>query len=530
MKTRVHQVEGLQRASDVRDPPDAGATPGASVARIGLIAVILNVSACGAFGPPRDPPRMPMPAHYSVEDLPEQLADADGVAQRLATGARPVSEWWKAYQSDALDALVEEGLKNNSSLAAAQNAIKAAREGLRAQIGSSLWPSVDVDFSPSRQRALGIPVLPQETFLENIYSAQIRASYNFDFFGAAMLADRALGRRVQQQAFQLESTRRALAANIVVSAIKAASLQEQATATEQLVLLGEQRAQQVAARYEQGSASRDDMLAAEQDAANAAATLPSLRAQTLAVRHAQAVLLGRTPDQAPTPLSLDALRLPDAVPVALPSDLLHQRPDILAAEAAVRATADAAGAAAASMFPSLTLTASYGRGGFDWSTFTSPAGLIWGVGATLTQPLFHGGALVARKRQSEATHEAAVAQYKQTVLAAFQNVADTLVALDEDAATLVQALRAAAAARDMQRDTEARYKLGATPFYATLTAGQQYQSARVQYVRARASRLADTAALFDSMGDPPVERQDAPLRGAGSLRQEAANSDPAASR
>ncbi len=142
------------------------------------------------------------------------------------------------------------------------------------------------------------------------------------------------------------------------------------------------------------------------------------------------------------------------------------------------------------------------RAGFDWSTFTSPAGAIWSVGASLTQPLFHGGALVARKHQYEATYDSAVAQYKQTVLAAFQNVADTLVSLDEDANTLVQAQRAAAAAYSAQRDTESRYRLGATPFYATLTAGQQYQSANVQYVRARAARLADTAALFESMGDP----------------------------
>ncbi len=107
----------------------------------------------------------------------------------------------------------------------------------------------------------------------------------------------------------------------------------------------------------------------------------------------------------------------------------------------------ASGAATASLFPSLTLSASYGRGGFDWSTFTSPAGAIWSVGANLTQPLFHGGALVARKHQYEALYDAAVAQYKQTVLSAFQNVADTLVSLDEDANTLVQAQRAAAAAQ-----------------------------------------------------------------------------------
>ena len=109
---------------------------------------------------------------------------------------------------------------------------------------------------------------------------------------------------------------------------------------------------------------------------------------------------------------------------------------------------------------------------------------------------------MARKHQYQATHEAAVSQYKQTVLSAFKNVADTLVSLEEDANTLAQALRAEVAARDTQSNTESRYRLGAAPFYATLTAGQQYQSAHVQYIRARASRLVDTAALFDSMGNP----------------------------
>jgi len=470
----------------------------------GVAALTLSVAACGAFGPERDPPHMASPEHYSAAGESERLPSADGVAQRLAFNARAVPEWWKAYRSDALDALVDEGLSKSPSLAAAQSTLKAAREGLRSQVGASLWPSVDVGFDPSRQRALALPNYTPQTLSYNVFAAEVQAKYTFDFFGASVLADRALARQVQQQAYQLEATRRALAANIVLASINAASLQEQVAATEQLVALGERRAEQTAARYQLGSASRDDMLATEQDAANAAATLPALRAQALAVRHAQAVLLGRTPDQAPAPLPLDALHLPDTVPVSVATDLLHQRPDILAAEAAVRASADEAGAATASMFPSLTLSAAYGRGGFDWSTFTSPAGAIWSVGASLTQPLFHGGALVARKRQYETTYAAAVSQYRQTVLAAFQNVADTLVSLEEDANALVQTRRAAIAAQGMQRDTEARYQLGSAPLFATLTARQQYQNASVQYLRARAARLADTAALFESMGDPPA--------------------------
>jgi NodT family efflux transporter outer membrane factor (OMF) lipoprotein len=469
------------------------------------VMLALSVAACGTFGPERAAPPMPSPAHYAAAELS---------AEELAIGAHPTPRWWTLYGSDTLDALVEEGLRNSPSLAAAQSTLKAAHEQLRSQIGQSMLPSLDVGFNPSRQRALGIPVLPQEpTFLYNVFAAEVQSSYTFDFFGAAVLANRALAQQVKQQAYQFEATRRALAANIVTAVIKAAALAEQVAATEELVSMGEDRSRQTAARYVLGGASHDEALAVEQDAANAAATLPALRAQALTVRHALAVLLGRTPDQAPAALRLDDLRLPDRVPVSVPSDLLHQRPDILAAEAAVRSTADEAGAAEASLFPSLTLSAGLGRGGFDWSTFTSPAGAIWSVGASLTQPLFHGGALLARKRQYQAAHEAAVSQYRQTVLAAFQNVADTLVSLEEDADTLKQTQRAAVAARATRSDTESRYRLGATPFYATLTAGQQYQSANVQYIRARAARLEDSAALFDSMGDPPAGAEgDQPLR------------------
>ena len=182
---------------------------------------------------------------------------------------------------------------------------------------------------------------------------------------------------------------------------------------------------------------------------------------------------------------------------------MHQRPDILAAEAAVRAAADEAGAATASMFPSLSLSASYGRGGFDWSTFSSPAGAIWGVGAQLTQPLFHGGALRARRGQYQANYEAAVSQYKLTVISAFRSVADALVSLEEDARTLSETRRAAEASRALEQDSESRYRLGSVPLFAVLSAREQYENAAVQDSRARAARLADSAALFDAMGEPP---------------------------
>jgi len=468
-----------------------------------LTAVTASMlSACVAFGPPRTPPSMALPSHYSIAPPSEQVPSDHGPTQQLTLGAAPVPEWWRAFGSAHLEALVSEALDKNQSFAAAQANLRAAHEQLREQVGDSLYPHLDAGLAQSRQRALSIPGLPQQTFLYDVFAAEVQGSWTLDLFGASMLADRALLGQVQAQAYELEVERRAVAFNVVLGAIDAASLRAQIDALAAYADAEEHRARQLRERYELGSAARLDMLSAEDEAAEAQRLLPPLRRQLLALQHAEAVLLGRTPDTAPAPLSLEELRLPDRLPVAVPSELLHQRPDILAAEAAVRAGADAAGAASAALYPSLTLSAAYGRGGFDWSTFSSPAGAIWSAGASLTQPLFHGGALRARQRQYQAAYEAAVAQYRQTVLAAFQSVADTLVSLDEDAKELEQTQRSAEALKEVQQEIEGRYAQGAAPLYAVLGARSQYQNAYVTHVAARAARLADSAALLDAMGNP----------------------------
>lgn len=468
-----------------------------------ILALTVSVAAC--IRAPRTGTDAGIPAQrYSAGGPVPAEVTADGAAQHLLLGAAPTQEWWHGYRSDQLNALVAEGLANSASLATAQATLKAAHEQLRAQIGQNLFPSIDLGFAPSRQRALALPFLPQQTYLYNVFALEGQASYRFDFFGASLNADRALARQVEQQSYQFEATRRALAANIVIATINIAVLDESLSANDSLVSLAAASARQVASRQRLGGLSHDEVLAAESNAATLAAALPGLRAQLLAARHAQAVLLGRAPDQAPLPLPLDSLHLPDDVPVSVPTDLLHQRPDILAAESAMHAAGSAAGAAAALLYPSLTLSAAYGRGGFDWSTFTSPAGAIWSAGATLTQPLFHGGALRAQKRQYAALYDAAQFAYRQTVLAAFESVADTLASLEEDASALNQARSAAEAALEGDRDMRARYELGAMPWSATLSSGQQYQAARAALARARGARLADTAALLDSMGIIPA--------------------------
>ncbi len=468
---------------------------------LGAIATF-TLAAC-SFGPNGNPPAMPEPAHYGAEPQPTQTVPAQGVTQQFVVGAKPVPQWWKLYRSDELDALVDEGLRNSPTLAATDHSLAAAREQLRAQIGSSMLPSIDAGAQATRQRNLGIPEAGPNTVLYNVFVGQLQAQYTFDIFGAARLANAALAARVDVQAYQFDAARRALAANIVSAVIASATLHAQIDATERLVTLANEQARDTLRRYDLGAVSHADALNAQQSAATLAASLPGLRQQWLTTRHALAVLLGRTPDAAPPDLDLASLHVPEQVPVSVPSDLLKSRPDIQAADAALKAAAADVGVATAQMFPSLSLTASMGKGGFSWPAALSGAGALWSIGASLSQPIFHGGALFAQRRAAVDTYDAAVAQYKQTVLATFQNVADTLAALEHDAQALDAANFAARSAQGVFNETSARYRLGAVPVSAARSGEQQFRNARLDEIRYTGARLSDTAALFQAMGNPP---------------------------
>ncbi|MFJ3461918.1 efflux transporter outer membrane subunit [Achromobacter spanius] len=469
--------------------------------RFAALPLVLALGAC-AFAPDSRPPAVPEPAQYGVEAAPATGAAAQGVAQRFERGAHPVPQWWTRYQSDALNALVEEGLANSPDLAAAERNLAGAREQLRGQVNSSLLPTVDAGVSATRNRALTMPNLPQPTALFNVFTGQVQASYNLDLFGAARFANTSLAAQVEQQAYQLEAARRSLAANIVTGAITSASLAEQVALTEKQVVLLRQVARDTQRRYELGAASQNDALDADQDAATLEASLPGLRARWHATRHALAVLLGRSPDQAPPDLAFSTIAVPEAVPVVVPSELLASRPDVQVAEAALVAAAADVGLATAQLFPSLSLTASMGKGGFAWADALSGAGSIWAIGASLTQPIFHGGQLLAERSAAKERYEAAVLQYKQTVLTAFRDVADTLSRLDAGGQALASAEGSRKAAEQSYRNTASRVRLGALAPYTQYASEQHYVAARLRELEYANARMTETAALFQAMGSP----------------------------
>ncbi|KXU83891.1 RND transporter [Paraburkholderia monticola] len=472
------------------------------------LAAVLTVTAC-SFGPGGEPPAMPSPQHYGAQAQPSKTVTADGVAQTFDVGATGAPQWWRLYRSDALDALVDEGLRNSPTLAATQRTLAAAQEQLRAQVGASTLPSIDGSVQVERARTAVVPGLGPQQVQYNFFAGQIFTHYTFDLFGETRYMNSASAARVHVQAFELEASRRALTANIVASVINVAALDRQIALTERLVEVSNAVASEDEQRFALGSVSRAQMLESKQDAASIAATLPALRQQRTCAVHALAVLIGRTPDNAPGVPDLDSLALPAHVPVAVPSDLLRSRPDIQAADAAVKAAAADVGAATAQLFPSLSLTASMGRGGFSWPTVFSGAGALWALGAGLSQPIFHGGALFAQRRASIDAYDAAVLHYKSTVLSAFQDVANSLAALDNDAQTLASAAVAADAAHAGFDDAASRHRMGSLPSTATHASESRYLNAQLGAVRAAGQRMSDTAALFQAMGELPTAQQTA---------------------
>ena len=458
----------------------------------------LALTAC-TMGPNADAPTMPQPAHYGVTATPA-VAGPVNAQQRFVLGERLIPQWWQAFQNATLSAWVEEALRNNYTLTQAQHNLQGAREQLRAQIGESLLPSVDASVQSNRQRALGLPNATPQTNLYNTFAGQISASYTFDLFGVARYANSALAAQIDAQSYQLDAARRSDAANLVIAAVNSAALRAQVQATQQLIALADADVAEFQQRQRLGAASQDDVLAAQATAESLRTGLPTLLAQWQATRHALAVLMGRTPDAAPPDLELAELSLPPEIPVSIPSELLRQRPDILAADAALKVAGAEEAVATAELYPSLSISASFGQAGYTWPTAIGGAGAIWGIGSSLTQPLFHGGALQAKKRAAHDAFLAAQDNYRQTVLNAFQNVADSLSALTQDADTVQAAGRSRQHTEQSWHDAQRRLQLGAIAPSTVRANEKQFHNARLSEIRATAARLADTATLFQAMG------------------------------
>ncbi|MGU7778973.1 efflux transporter outer membrane subunit [Burkholderia sp. PU8-34] len=481
------------------------------IAWIALAAALLD--AC-AVGPDFERPAPPQASGYAREPLPEHTASTaihGGEAQHFVEGLDTPGDWWTLFRSPALDALIERALAANPSLQAAQAALRVANEERLAGEGA-LFPTVSAGASITRERIAGSSFGTSSTIpVFTLKTASVNVTYLLDIWGGTRRRIEALAAQSEYQRFELEASYLTLISNVVLAAMQDASLRAQIAATQEIVDIETAQLAGLQREFAIGTAADTAVLAQAAALAQARAGLPPLQKQLAQTRNQLAAYLGRFPGDAPTEtFDLDALQLPDTLPVSLPSQLVEQRPDIRAAQALLHAASAEIGVATANMLPQLTLSAAYGSE--TANTLFGPGTAIWNLGAGLVQPLFEGGTLLHRRQAALAAYDEAAAQYRSTVIAAFQNVADALRALQSDANALNAAVAAEQAAADSLAASQRQFRIGRISHLALLDAQRTYQQARIGEVQARVARYADAVALFQALGGGWWHRADAQIR------------------
>ncbi|OOG49509.1 efflux transporter outer membrane subunit [Rhodanobacter sp. C01] len=475
------------------------------------IGLLLN--AC-AVGPDYQRPAPPATHDYAPTALLHTTTAAapgpGGNAQQLVQDMDIPGQWWTLFHSAPLNALIDDALKHNADADAAQAALQAAWESVRAQRGA-YFPSVDASVNPTRQKTgnvLSSNVASNST-LYNLTTAQLSISYSPDLWGGNRRQVESLVAQANAQRFQLEATYLTLTTNLVNAAIQEASLRAQIDATRSIIT-GQEKIM-ATLQHQQALGDAPEAAVAAQQAAleQNRATLPTLEKQLAQQRDLLAALSGRMPsDTIDARFMLDALQLPVELPLSLPARLVEQRPDVRMADEQLHAASAQVGVAIANRLPNVQITANIGSAADSASSLLSTGTGFWNLGAAITAPLFDGGSLKHKQRAAEATYRQSAAQYRSTVIDAVQNVADVLHAVQSDAAALASAELADRAAARSLAISQQQLALGDISEVAMLNAEQTWRQAEITLVQARANRYADTVALFQALGGGWWNRHD----------------------
>jgi NodT family efflux transporter outer membrane factor (OMF) lipoprotein len=474
---------------------------GTAVARAILAAGLAVLPGGCAVGPNFTRPAAPPVTHYVHGSDPAATVEAQGTAQRFTDGA-VAPEWWRLFNSHKLDAVVLEALAANPGLEAAAASLRQSEHTLRSGYGI-FYPNVEADASATRQRLslekFGEAGVPSPVF--NLFTLQASASYVLDLFGGERRMIEGLRAQVDLQRANEQATYITLIANIVNTIVAQAAYREEVQATRELIGLEREQVRLAEVQVNSGTAAYSTVLTLRSQLAATEATIPQLEQKLAQTDDLLATLAGHVPaDWNPTQVTLADLRLPGELPVSVPSQLVRQRPDILVAEATAHAASAGIGVATAAMLPSITLSGAYSANGTTTGNLFSANGRAWSFGADLAQPLFEGGTLWYKRKAAIDSYQQAMALYRQTVLAAFAQVADTLQALDHDAAALRAQDEALATAKEALRLVQINYEAGLNTFLDVLVADSQYHQALVNDLAATALRYQDTVALYVALG------------------------------
>ena len=454
-----------------------------------------------AVGPDFVRPKPPPVERYTHGAAPTTTIEADGLTQRFDLGGKIAADWWQLFKSATLNTVVREAISGNLSLQAAQAKLRQSQANLQAGYGI-FYPQVDVGFSPGRQQfssaKFGGTSSPT---IFNLYTISTTVSYTLDVFGGERRAVESLQAQKDLQHYTELATYLTLTGNITNTVIAGAAYRAEIEATEQLISILQKQIKITENQVTAGTVPYLNVLSLRSQLASVEATLPPLKQKLSQTEHLQANLVGLTPaDWNPTDVSLAELTLPTDIPVSLPSELVHQRPDILSAEAQLHSDSAKIGVATAGLFPNISLTGSYGYNNQSLLDLFVSRGNIWSMAANFAQPLFHGGTLWFNRKAAIETYQTSLATYRQTVVSAFAQVADTLKALEHDAEALAAQRQSLNAAEESLRLVNANYQAGLVNYLQVLTVNSQYQQARIGYLAFSAQRFQDTVAFFVALG------------------------------
>lgn len=478
--------------------------------RAALAAALALACASCAVGPDFHAPEPPASKGYAPQPIAASTAaapGAQGIPQQVVPGERIRRDWWTLFRSRELDTLIERAFAANPTVESAQAALRVAQENLAAQRGA-FFPSVTAGYDFNRTKQAGaVPAATTATpasagagSIYNFHTAQLSVAYTPDVFGGTRRSVESLQAQADAQQFQLDAAYVTLATNVVGAAVQDALLREQVRLVEGMVASGTESLRVARRQWQAGAISHLDVSLQESALAQLRQQLPSLRKQLAQNADLLRVLLGGEQDVPLPEFHLDAFELPAQLPVALPSQLVEQRPDVRAAREQLHAASAQIGVARAARLPQFSISGEFGGGAGQIANLFGPGGRFFSFIAGLTQPVFDGGTLRHREGAARAGYDQAAAQYRATVLAALQNVADALHAIDADAQALAIASDGMGSARTALQLTRRQYGHGYLDRVALINAEQNERQATMGWLQARAARLADTAALFQAVG------------------------------
>ena len=468
-------------------------------AAILALACALSLGGC-AVGPHFARPVAPAATRYTQDTLRAEGASQNHSLQHVALGAETQGNWWALFHSDAINQLVTQALDHNRSLSAAMATLAQAQELAMARAGSQ-YPRVDLAGGSGRQQYgkefLGPIGIQPFTY----FAIGPTVSYMLDYTGGVARGVERQYALAEVEQHQRDAAYLTVTGQAVMQTLTIASVRAQIDTVETILLQDRDNLRLVQSAFDNGSVAREDVVSAQSQIANDMTLLPPLRQELARAHHALSVVLGRAPaNELPEDVDLSQIALPMEVPVSLPSELAHRRPDILAAEARLHAATSAVGVAQSNLYPKIQLSASVAQQSLKADQLFDRANNAWSIAAGLTAPIFDGGTLRAEKRAAVDAMRASAASYEQTVLEAFAQVADLLEGLDHDAEQLDAQDHAQHAALSSLELARISYKEGNAGVLQVLDAERSYQQARLGYVRAVAQRYLDTVQLFLALG------------------------------